>query len=394
MEKPMNIWEHCFNPAVQIISAPGYQVDASTAKIFHECAVFADRQYQAIARSPESIRRKVYVDRKANEVRDLQSQAQRGSNNARSMLNKAQRQLRSDQELYERHITALRTFLQQAVGMYARCLETSDLFDDDAHVRLVSLWYANFGDAQVASVLEPAIERIPSSKFLFLSHQLTARLAKPAAEPATGSKAHKTRSASPEFAMASQDVLQRLVLRMCVEHPFHSVYQLFPLRPEEGGKPRRQSGRLETSQPQSQKERAAAAADLFAKLREGANAQRIRDVENFCQACLHWAKTSVKAQVHANPSRKEHPANGMTMLIDEKFFANLRIPVPTLFTPVDPTMKYDNCVWVRRYSSVFKTAGGLNLPKIHNCYGSDGKKYTQLASFSIKSTRLFSDTRP
>ncbi|KAI0031450.1 hypothetical protein K488DRAFT_86827 [Vararia minispora EC-137] len=377
MQKPMSIWEDYFEPAVQIISALGYQIDASTARIFHECAIFADRQYHALARSPDAIRRRVYVDRKVNEVRELESQTRRGIKDAESMMRKARRQLEADRESYELHVGALFTFLQQAASMYARCLETSEKYDDDAHIRLVSLWYANFDDTRLADVLGPAIERVPSSKFIFLSHQLTARLAKHEPE-ASESKSRKTKSTSPESVAANQEILQKLVLRMCIEHPFHTIYQLFPLRPVDGaGIYRRHSQRLDSSQPQSQRDRAAAAADIFSKLRQGQHARRVLDVESFCQECLHWAKYSVKTLV-LNSSAKEHSAVGKTKLVEESFFRGIRVPVPTVYTPVDPTMQYEDCVWVQKYAPFFKTAGGINLPKIQQCVGSNGKRYTQL----------------
>jgi hypothetical protein len=54
--------------------------------------------------------------------------------------------------------------------------------------------------------------------------------------------------------------------------------------------------------------------------------------------------------------------------------------VVTVHTPLDHTLRYDNCIWIDRYESAFETAGGINLPKINICYGSNGEKYKQLVS--------------
>jgi serine-protein kinase ATM len=381
MEKPMTIWNHYFEPAADILSGSGFPANV-TAKIYHECAMFADRQYHAITRSPDTIRRKLYVDRKVNEIRDLESQIRRGGANDIQDLKhthaKAQRQLNADRESYARHIEALKTFLQQAVKMYAYCLEVSYLFDDDAHIRLVSLWYANFDDEKLMPVLNN-IHQVPSWKFLFLTHQLTARLTKLDSGP---TDANRVQMGTSRPSLTGQEHLQKLVLRMCIEHPFHSLYQLFPLKSSSDtsiSANKRHSQRLDASQPLLQKERAAAAAELFNKLRNGPNAVRVRDVDEYCKACLEWAKYSVK-ELANRQSRKDKslPVPKTMQILRLDFAKGIRVPIPTAYTPVDPTMQYNNCVWIKGYEDTFKTAGGVNVPKIHRCFGTDGSTHTQL----------------
>ena len=59
---------------------------------------------------------------------------------------------------------------------------------------------------------------------------------------------------------------------------------------------------------------------------------------------------------------------------------NFRVPVATANTPLDPTMRYEDCVWIDHYKPEFTLAGGINLPKICVCFGSDGESYKQLVS--------------
>jgi len=54
------------------------------------------------------------------------------------------------------------------------------------------------------------------------------------------------------------------------------------------------------------------------------------------------------------------------------------VPVMTFHTPLDPSMQYKDCIWIDHFETTFKTAGGVNLPKITACIGSDGEKYKQL----------------
>ncbi len=210
---------------------------ASVATVYHQCAVFADRQYHSILQSPDAIKWKLYAERKEKEIHHRKEQMSRTQSGSRTFCelkidqDKAEKLLREDTLHYKKHNESLSTFLQQAIDMYSRCLQAADNFDNDGHIRLVSLWFANFNDNDLQDKIRPSIDRIPSRKFVFLAHQLSARLAKPANDSVSG----------------SQETLQNLILRMCREHPFHSLYQVYCLRPSSGAMSggRRSSTRLD-----------------------------------------------------------------------------------------------------------------------------------------------------
>lgn len=395
MEKPAVIWESYFQPAIDHLQFHAGTTGIATsteaaARIFHECAVFADRHYHALSRSPEIVRRKIYVDRKQQEVRDLESQQRRAALSKEDFqeLSRAKKLLQADTEVFAQHIEAQAAFLYQAATLYARSLSHSSLFDDDAHVRLVSLWYSNFDNGELAEKLGKALDDVPSHKFVFLSHQLTARLAKsePPEPGASSSSRRKSRAMDSPVPMPmpsapSQGVLQRLVLRMCEDHPFHTVYQLFPLRPtnsEALSEGRRTSGRLASqSQTPSQGVRAAAAGDIFARLHEGRAAQRVSDVQVLCDASLLWAKEPIRKWA-GSQSQRSSPLQVPSSIALPSIPQKVKVPISTARTPIDPTGRYDRCVWLESYETSFTVAGGVNLPKIHACHGSDGQRYVQL----------------
>ncbi|KAI0306020.1 hypothetical protein B0F90DRAFT_1695380 [Multifurca ochricompacta] len=332
----MDIWTHYFHPAASLVTKFMASIDqpkASIATVYHQCAW------------------KLYAERKEKEIQHRKEQMLR--------TQKAERLLREDTQQYRKHNESLNTFLQQAIDMYSRCLQAADDFDNDGHIRLVSLWFANFNDNDLQDKIRTSIDRIPSRKFVFLAHQLSARLAKPANDPVTG----------------SQETLQNLILRMCREHPFHSLYQVYCLRPSPGATDggRRSSTRLDPFLPQG--ERAAAAADIFDRLRADSScSQQLIDVERVCDAYLQWAKRPIKGSVDkAKSGPYEIPSDMLILKLQ-----NVPVPVLTVNTPVDATLKYQNCIWVSRYERTFETAGGVNIPKICYCRGSDGVKYKQL----------------
>jgi ataxia telangiectasia mutated family protein len=368
----MDIWTHYFHPAASLVTeliATADRPKTSIATVYHQCAVFADRQYHTILRSSDAIKWKLYAERKEKEIQHRKERMLRTQSGSRTFhelkhdQEKAERLLREDTQRYRKHDESLSTFLQQAIDMYSRCLQAADNFDNDGHIRLVSLWFANFNDHDLQENIRLSIDRIPSRKFVFLAHQLSARLAKPASDPITG----------------SQETLQSLILRMCREHPFHSLYQVYCLRPSpgvtHGG--RRSSARLDADIPLSQGERAAAAADIFDRLRaDPSSNQQVIDIEKVCDPCLQWAKRPIKGSVEKGRTGPyEIPSDMVILKLNE-----VRVPVLTVSTPVDPTLQYHNCIWINRYERTFDTAGGVNIPKICYCRGSDGAKYKQLVS--------------
>jgi serine-protein kinase ATM len=364
----MEIWTHYFRPAASLVTELLTSVDrpkTSIATVYHQCAVFADRQYHTILRSPDAIKWKLYAERKAKEIQHRKEQMLRTQANPNAFhelkreQDKAEKLLREDTQRYKKHSETLSMFLQQAIDMYSRCLQAADEFDNDGHIRLVSLWFANFNDIDLQDKIRFSIDRIPSRKFVFLAHQLSARLSKPANEPVTG----------------SQDTLQNLILRMCREHPFHSLYQVYCLQPSpgvtHGG--RRSSARLDV--PLSQGERAAAASDIFDRLRaDSSSNQQVIDVELVCDAYLQWAKRPIKGSFDKGRSGPYEIPSDMLILK----LKDVRVPVLTVDTLIDPTLQYRTCIWINHYERTFETAGGINIPKICYCRGSDGVKYKQL----------------
>jgi ataxia telangiectasia mutated family protein len=367
----MDIWTRYFDPAASLVTEFMAAVggpQASVATVYHQCAVFADRQYHSILQSPDAIKWKLYAERKEKEIQHRKEQMSRTMSGSRAFYelkydqDKAEKLLREDMQRYRKHSESLSMLLQQAIDMYSRCLQAADNFDNDGHIRLVSLWFANFNDNDLEEKIRPSIDRIPSRKFVFLAHQLSARLAKPATDSVSG----------------SQQTLQNLILRMCREHPFHSLYQVYCLRPSPGAASgsRRSSARLDI--PISHGERAAAAADIFDRLRaDASSSQQLIDVEHACNAYLQWAKRPIKGSVVEKGQTGPYEIPNDMLILKLR---DVRVPVLTANTPVDPTLQYRNCTWVSHYEKNFETAGGVNIPKICYCRGSDGIRYKQLVS--------------
>ncbi|KAJ6610217.1 hypothetical protein B0H10DRAFT_2438144 [Mycena sp. CBHHK59/15] len=366
LENPTDISSRYFEPATRYVNdfkaTNVSEFTTSHAAVYHQYAIFAERQYKAIRNSPDAIRWRVYVDRKTQEIRRREEEMRKSqTNESTKALNQARKLLVSDKELFQKHNSARETFLVHAVEMYSRALEASDAFDGDGAIRLCSLWFENFDETEhgLQDLVRTALDRIPSRKLVFLAHQLSARLSK-----------------TSEMAK-NQENLQSVVLRMCMEHPFHSLYQVYCLLPNQAQTAptnRRQSGRH--SSPATQTQRAGAAVAIFDRLRgDPGSEKRIKDVEFLASACLEWAKHKIKKTPLAVKGSKPH---SIPKDLSIRKIVGLKVPVLTYHTPLDPSSRYDNCVFISRFETTFETAGGVNLPKISQCIGDDGVKYKQL----------------
>jgi ataxia telangiectasia mutated family protein len=386
LEKPTDILAHFFDPAIQLIS--GITADSLQpchASAYHQCAIFAEHQYHSIVKSPDGLRWKVYMDRKTQEIQDREVEILKSQRDNATMgklkdyQDKAKKQLEQDKQSFSLHEDARQKFLRQAIYMCARCLEISDSFNDDAAIRLCSLWFANFSDNGLQDVVKEALDRVASRKLVFLAHQLSARMSTTEAPQLEESQLH----------------LQDLMLRMCREHPFHSLYQVYCLRADRSGvksdAPRRSSSRLES--PASQSARAAAASNIWDKLsQDSTNAERVRAVEIVCDACLEWAKLPIKANPRFNAKNGKKAGLSIPQSVKILSIKSMRVPVVTVHTPLDPTLRYSDCTWIEGYDPTFDIAGGVNLPKITRCIGSDGLKYKQLVRRS-PSSKISSHSR-
>ena len=140
----------------------------------------------------------------------------------------------------------------------------------------------------------------------------------------------------------------------------------------------------------TQTERGAAASSIFDRLRGNESVEgRVRDLERLCDACLEWAKYPI-----AKDDRYKKSRANRFKIPDHLFIrkiVQLKVPVTTAATPLDLTMKYNDCVWIDHYEPTFTTAGGVNLPKVSICHGSDGQKYKQLVRRSQNASGYYAN---
>uniref|UniRef100_I3M4C5 Serine-protein kinase ATM n=1 Tax=Ictidomys tridecemlineatus TaxID=43179 RepID=I3M4C5_ICTTR len=106
--------------------------------------------------------------------------------------------------------------------------------------------------------------------------------------------------------------------------------------------------------------------------------QMIKNIEALCDAYIILANldaTQWKTQRKGISIPADQPITKLKNLED--------VIVPTMEIKVDPTGEYGNLVTVQSFKTEFRLAGGLNLPKIIDCVGSDGKERRQLVKVRV-----------
>uniref|UniRef100_A0A8C8SAM0 non-specific serine/threonine protein kinase n=1 Tax=Pelusios castaneus TaxID=367368 RepID=A0A8C8SAM0_9SAUR len=363
LENPTVIMQNYLEKAVEV--AGSYNGDSSDElktgkmKAFLSLARFSDTQYQRIEnymKSSEFENKQALLKKAKEEVGLLREH--------RIQTNRYTVKVQRELELDECAIRALREdckrFLLKAVENYISCLFSGE--EHDMWIfRLCSLWLENSGVFEVNGMMK--VKKIPSYKFLPLMYQLAARM---------GTKFMGC--------LGFHEVLNNLISRISLDHPHHTLFIILALananKDELMAKPETRRSRLTKNVPkeisQLDMDRMEAASNII-NIIKSRRAPMVRGVEALCDAYI------TLANLDATPWKSQR--KGISIPTDQPItkLKNLEdVVVPTMEIKVDPAGKYENLVTIRSFKPEFRLAGGLNLPKIIDCIGSDGKERRQL----------------
>uniref|UniRef100_A0A3B4ARZ4 non-specific serine/threonine protein kinase n=1 Tax=Periophthalmus magnuspinnatus TaxID=409849 RepID=A0A3B4ARZ4_9GOBI len=335
LESPGVILEKYLERAVEVIEsrseAQDSRLQSQRTEAFLSLARFSDAQYQSIDKymSSSEFENKQALLEKAKEEVDLMRQRKVTSN----YTIKVQRELELDQKALSNLQTDRQRFLCKAVENYIQCLEQGEEHDTWVF-RLASLWLKNKDHKDVNDMMKKGVKKIPSYKFLPLMYQLAARM---------GTRMTTTTIEDVGF----HDVLTELICRSSLEHPHHTLFIIFALvnaNKDENICRSRLSKSAPRQPSQFDLERSNVALKIISAIKKK-RAHMIQSIERLCDAYITLA--------YMDASR--HKA--------EK---------------VDPSGCYEDIVTINGFLPQYHLAGGVNLPKIIDCVGSDGKSRRQL----------------
>lgn len=405
LKNPTDILVTYFEPstaALGISDSPG-----DRSRVYHAFATFADDQYQVTQKTVMEERAKIasYTERIAAQETEFEqekaaelvntlllTQLQRGLSDGKGALLEDQSRLAKTEQVAS-------VMLRHALTNYAQALIASDTVDEDLF-RFSSLWLAHAGDDDLnRDIIAGSLPNITSHKFIFLFHQLSARLQKTSREDSSFDKAVKS-----------------LVLRICCEHPFHSLYQINALclaapsalgsvesSPSNSGRSKRRdsapsvassatSARAESPSDVQRVPRAVAAQIILTKVSKTKVKlkARVAAIGKVCEAYLEWADYNIATQWHAiHPTSRSGKLSTGTYKIPSglKILAlkDIDVPIPSHDLPIDVRTLYESNSYpgIVQFSPKFTYPGGVTYPKIVHCIGTDRKTYTSLVSWTF-----------
>ena len=295
--------------------------------------------------------------RKQKEAEILECQKalkEASSKDHRTHLEKYVRQLelqcQIDQTEQDRVYQGRASFLRMSIENYLSCCVYSRS-EDFIFYKICSLWFQNDDDQLVNEILFKSIADVPSYKMVPLIYQLASRLG----------------HGSTLF----QKALDRALMRACVEHPYHTIYSIIFLR--NGVAYNQKTPKRKIDEEVQDDKKADHAQTLLYQLSRSTVRTILADIERLCQAYIEFSLFKV-------PPEQQHFNKSLTIPSNLSLLKlkNLEIAVPTLDIPLSIGGDYSHITTIKRFENTYQLVGGINLPKVIECIGSDGKCYRQL----------------
>jgi ataxia telangiectasia mutated family protein len=331
----------------------GRSVGEEAGRVYHGFATFCDQQLQNSDGMEDFTRVEQLRNRKEKEVRALEDMMKTAEGREREALKfhrtRTKQWFDLDDREYQRLRRSREAFLHQCLENYLLCLRESETYNSDV-LRFCALWLDK-SDSDIANAaVSKHLNQVASRKFAPLMNQLTSRLL----------------DVSDEF----QKMLFALIFRICVDHPFHGMYQIFASSKSKGGK------------DQSALSRNRAAGKLVEGLK---NDRRIGAtwvaVHNTNISYVRFAvdKPDEKLKSGARvPLRKLQTGERL-----EQDAATQRLPPPTMNIEIRVDCDYSGVPKLIRYHPEFTIASGVSAPKIVSAFASNGLRYKQLVSIEL-----------
>ena len=344
-------------PAIRELK--GQKQGSGPGQVFHEFALFCDKQLQSPEAAEDMERIKTVMDRKLQEYHEFTKLSKTDkSKGMRETYHRSARRAKGwynlDHAEYERMRKGREQFLRQCLENYLLSLFASDEYNNDA-LRVFSLWL-EYSDTDLANTaVQMYLNDVPSGKFALLMNQLSSRL----------------QGEDNDF----QQLLMALVFRICVEHPYHGMHQIFAIQMKVGAITREDVVRAKDESARSRQKAATALANALS------NDKRARS---------YWSSIFQSNEIYHHlamfKGEKESTQQGRELPLDRykesKELVNkvpkLNVPPATLQIEVRPNMNYSDLPRIHSFKSTMSIANGLSAPKIITAKGTDGKPYKQL----------------
>ncbi|KAK5443270.1 Serine/threonine-protein kinase tel1 [Exophiala xenobiotica] len=351
LEKPDEIISRYLAPSFKELHGRGAGSEAG--RVYHNFAAFCDMQLQDPDNLDDFTRISKIRDRKLQEVHDLEQMHKNSPDEKQKKqlwthLQRAKTWFKIDEEEWQRVQKNRTDLILNCLENYLLSMRASDEYPNDT-LRFLALWLNQAESSQANDVVGRHLTTVPTIKFAPLVNQLSSRLL--------------------EVKDSFQKLLMDLMFRICSDHPYHSLYQLFAASKSKGMK----------------QDEIAVSRNLAAiRLSEMVNKKSVSAaiwvaIHNSCIQYHRVAtdrlsdkelKTGSKIQLRKLPSGQKLE----NVLSD----AHTRIAPPTLNIPLRTDRDYSQVPTFAKFEPLISIAGGVSAPKIITVIASDGSRHKML----------------
>lgn len=350
LEPPDSIQKSYLEPALKELR--GRSEGKEAGKVFHQFAMFCDQQLQDSDNLEDLARLQSLKRGKNDEVVQLKTlisnaRDSQAKNRYQNHLNKAKQWLELDQQELRRVEQTRNEFVKLSLENYLLSLTASDEHNNDA-LRFTALWLERAEDATTNDAVQRSLAKVPTRKFAPLMNQLSSRL--------------------QDSRATFQNLLIRLVQSICLEHPYHGMYQVWS-----GAKtrPNREDEVAVSRQRANEKVAKVLAAS---KEKDIGKIWTSIDATNRAYHALALDRDANRYKTGQKMPIKDSSA-GPNFLRD---LARYPIPPPTMQVKLSPEKDYSKVPLIVKFEPNMCIASGVSAPKIITARGSDGKSYKQL----------------
>lgn len=349
LENPENIQKKYLEPALKELRGKIEGKDAG--QVFHQFAMFCDEQLQNQDSLEDLARLQSLKKGKSDEVSQLKvliANSKDSQNKSRysGYLAKARQWLDLDQQELRRVEQTRGEFVKLSLENYLLSLAASDEHNNDA-LRFTALWLERSEEETTNEAVKKHINKVPTRKFAPLMNQLSSRL-------------------QDQPQQLFQKLLVDLVYRICVDHPFHGMYQIWS-----GAKSR--VNRDDEVAVSRQK-----ATEHIAKaLAKAESVSKIWPAIDQTSRVYH----ALALDRDSNRYKAGHKLAIRDSAAGQAFLSTLakyEIPPPTMQIELSASLDYSKVPMIQKFEPSMSIASGVSAPKIITAVGTDGQRYKQL----------------
>lgn len=327
------------------------------AKVYHAYATFCEQQQkessldEGIERSSRLIARNRKEVNEWEQIKMSTSSSDEEKTTARQHLFRMKKVLANDEREYDSLMSTKRMFYQLSTKYYLKSITESDEHSRDVS-RFCALWLQNSSDVGLNKDIRELLKGVPSIRLAPWINQLSSRLSKDQRE---------------EF----QKALWTIVPRICSDHPYHTLYQIYSLKRLGDRTPQSKEGPNPVMESRGE---AGHALWHLLRIKKYVDEKFLKNFDFLCHKTINLADHYVEKGVpKLSLDQLGREIKSVWLSLDK-----LNLPPPTLQIPLRADCKYDGLPKMTQIERKISIATGLSRPKIITMHADDGERYKML----------------